>query len=69
MRFNKELQFHLMEGGDLVMSANARGLLYIEHFRPKHLTQQPEGAEGIFHALLHFIILFHSFLLCKQSNF
>lgn len=45
LRFNNRLQFDLMEDGDLVATANARGLLYIEHFRSKE-DSIPNNTEG-----------------------
>jgi len=48
LRFTNKLQFELLESGHVVMSANSRGLLYIEHFRakdenPPSMSQEGEG--------------------------
>jgi alpha 1,3-glucosidase len=48
-RFNNNLQFELLEKGKVVLTANSRGLFYLEYFRekPEDLTSEFEPAKNI----------------------
>jgi len=48
-RFNNNLQFELLEKGKVVLTANSRGLFYLEYFRekPEDLTSEFEAAKSV----------------------